>query len=177
MKVYHGNTVIVEKPNIEVLNYKTSFGKGFHTFIDRDTAEYWAEVKRQKILRKDKNLTLKKYINVYEFNENENLNILDFDKVDELDKIDYRFFGREKMRNDLLHNYDIVKGAKINEKLVQFLKEYKQRKLQREELLNMLIIYKTINEVSFYTEKATKSLKFLYAEEIKQSDKISLYKL
>ena len=95
MKVYHGSTVIVEKPNIEVLSYETSFEKGFYTSIDRKTAEYWAEAKRRRILGKDKNVVLKKYINVYEFTENEKLNILDFDKLDELD---YKFIARNKKK-------------------------------------------------------------------------------
>ena len=93
MKIYHGSTVIVEEPNIEVLNFRTSFGKGFYTSIDRDTAKYWAEAKRRRILGKGKNITLKKYINVYEFTENEKLNILNFDKLDELD---YKFIARNK---------------------------------------------------------------------------------
>lgn len=29
LKVYHGSTFIVEKPSLEVLNYRTDFGKGF----------------------------------------------------------------------------------------------------------------------------------------------------
>jgi len=29
MKVYHGSIFIVEKPNLEILNNKTDFGKGF----------------------------------------------------------------------------------------------------------------------------------------------------
>ena len=166
MKVYHGSTVVVEKPNIEILNYRTSFGKGFCTSMDKDTAEYWAEAKKQQLLEKDKNFILKKYINVYEFTENENLNILDFNKVDELD---YKFFAENKRSIELLHNYDIVKGPEISEKLLKFLKDYKQRKLKKEDLLNMLTIYKIINEILFYTEKSIKTLKFLYAEEIKQT--------
>ena len=29
MKLYHGSTFIVEKPNLEILNNRTDFGKGF----------------------------------------------------------------------------------------------------------------------------------------------------
>ena len=162
MKVYHGSISIIEKPNLEVLNYKTSSEKKFDTSIDKDTAEYWAEEKSRKILEKNKSVILKKYINVYEFVENEKLNILDFNKLDEPDK-----FIEKNKSNEILHNYDIIKGPKINERLVEFLKEYKQRKLKKEELIDMLIIYKTINEISFHTEEAIKTLKFLCAEEIK----------
>ena len=171
MKVYHGSTVIVEKPNMKMSNYETSFGKGFYTSIDKDTAEYWAEAKKQQLLGEDKNLILKKYVNVYEFTENENLNILDFNKVDELYN---EFIEKNKKSSELLHNYDIVKGSEITEDFVRFLEDYKQKKIKKEDLLNTLTIYKTINEISFYTEKSIKTLKFLYAEEIKQSKHISL---
>ena len=165
MKLYHGSTVIVENPEIEETNYNDNFEKGFYTSIDKDSAEYWAEEKKQKILDKNKTLAIKKYINVYEFTEDEELNILDFDKVN---AADYRIARENKDNGESLHNYDVVKGPEINEELLKFLKEYKKKKLRKEELLNMLIIYQTINEISFHTKRGIKALKFLYAEEIKQ---------
>ena len=163
MKLYYGSTVIVKGPEIEEPNYKNSFGKGFFTSVDKDTAEYWAEVKKQRELEKDKTLTIKKYINVYEFTENEKLNILDFEKVNESD---YVFNEENKTNSENSQSYDIVKGPEITDKLARILKDYKNKKLKKEDLLNMLLIYKTINEVSFHTEEALKTLKFLYAEEI-----------
>jgi len=47
LKVYHGSTVIVEKPNLAVLNYRTDFGKGFYTTTDRKQAEKWTEIKKR----------------------------------------------------------------------------------------------------------------------------------
>ena len=159
MKIYHGSTNIVKKPNIENANDEISSRNGFCTSIDKETAKYWAQEKKQKMLSKDKTINLKKYINVYEFTENEKLKILDFDKVDEAD---YKSIGDEK----ILHDYDIVKGPEITEKLVKILKNYKKGKLSEKDLLNMLIIYEAINEISFLTEKSIGTLKFLYAEEI-----------
>ncbi len=163
MKLYHGSTVIVEEPNVEKSNYRTSFGKGFYTSIDKNIAKYWAEAKKQRIFGKNKSTDLKKYINVYEFIENKGLNVLDFDKIDEPNCI---FIARNKRSSELLHNYDIVKGPQLTERLLKTLKDYKKGKIKKEHLLNMLVIYRTINEVSFHTEKAIKTLKFLYAEEI-----------
>ena len=120
MKLYYGSTVIVENPEIEEPNYNDKFKKGFYTSIDKDTAEYWAEEKKQKILNKNKTLTIKKYINVYEFTEDEELNILDFDKVN---AADYRIARENENNSKSLHNYDVVKGPEINEELLKFLKE------------------------------------------------------
>ena len=163
MKLYHGSTVIIEEPNIQTSNSKTSFGKGFYTSTNKDTAMFWAEEKKKRILGRDRSAFLKIYINVYEFIENKKLNILDFDKIEEPA---YSFIGRNKRSNELLHNYDIVKGPQVTRKLLKILKGYKARKIKREDFLNMMIMYRTINEISFHTEKAIKTLRFLYFEEI-----------
>ena len=60
----------------------------------------------------------------------------------------------------------------IREYIIEYAEEIK-----KEDLLNMLIIYRTINEISFHTEKAIKTLKFLYAEEIKESNRINSCRL
>lgn len=39
MRVYHGSTFIVKEPNLEVLNYRTDFGKGFYTTSDIEQAK------------------------------------------------------------------------------------------------------------------------------------------
>ena len=43
MKVYHGSIFIVEKSNLEILNKKTDFGKGFHTTTDIEQAKKWSK--------------------------------------------------------------------------------------------------------------------------------------
>lgn len=39
LRVYHGSTVIVKKTNLEILNYRTDFGKGFYTTTDIEQAK------------------------------------------------------------------------------------------------------------------------------------------
>ena len=39
MKLYHGSTYIIKEPTLEILNYKTDFGKGFYATTDFEQAE------------------------------------------------------------------------------------------------------------------------------------------
>ena len=47
-----------------------------------------------------------------------------------------------------------------SEDFVRLIEDYKQKNIKKEDLLNTLTIYKTINEISFYTEKSIRTLKF-----------------
>lgn len=83
VKLYHGSTVIVEKPSLEILNHRTDFGKGFYTTTDINQAKKWTNVKKKRILEENKNDNIKRYINIYEYIENVNLNILNFEGTNE----------------------------------------------------------------------------------------------
>ena len=46
MKLYHGSTFIINKPNLEILNYRTDFGKGFYTTTSFEQTKKWAIIKK-----------------------------------------------------------------------------------------------------------------------------------
>ena len=112
MLIYHGNTEKLESPYLENLNYRANFGRGFYTSIDEEAAKYWAEEKSQHILAEKNNLKeqMKKYVNVYEFTETEDLKILDLSKLEEFD---FAFLEKDKSNNEFKHDYDIIKGPVI----------------------------------------------------------------
>ena len=159
MKVYFGSTKIVEKPQTEMLKNRSNFGKGFYTSIDKDVAEYWAEViADQNSQETEEKNNLKKYLNVYEFEESED---------SKMEKFDFGFIQRKENDEKIIHGYDIIKGPVIDEKLLNTIEEYKKNMNDsKEDLLNMILLYKSINEISFHTDRALEKLKFLYAEEI-----------
>ncbi len=76
MKIYHGSTVIVEKPSLEILNYRTDFGKGFYTTTDIEQAKRWTKIKKERNEEEKKENNIKRYINIYEYIENKELKIL-----------------------------------------------------------------------------------------------------
>lgn len=48
LKIYHGSTFVVEEPNLEILNNRTDFGRGFYTTTDKMQAIKWAKIKKIK---------------------------------------------------------------------------------------------------------------------------------
>ena len=48
MKLYHGSTDIVEKPQIIVSDKFLDFGFGFYTTTNKEQALRWAEIKRKE---------------------------------------------------------------------------------------------------------------------------------
>lgn len=69
LKIYHGSTVIVEKPSLEILNYRTDFGKGFYTTTDIEQAKRWTKIKKGRIQEENKDEKIERYINIYEYIE------------------------------------------------------------------------------------------------------------
>ena len=49
MRVYHGSTFIVTKPDLKILNYRTDFGKGFYTTTDIEQAKKWTDIKKKRM--------------------------------------------------------------------------------------------------------------------------------
>ena len=78
LKIFHGSTFIVEQPSLDILNFKTDFGKGFYTTTDVEQAKRWTKIKKERMEGEDKKQLLKRYINIYEYTENKELKILNF---------------------------------------------------------------------------------------------------
>ena len=46
MKLYHGSTFVISKFSLDILNYKTDFGKVFYTINDFEHAKKCTKVKK-----------------------------------------------------------------------------------------------------------------------------------
>ncbi len=103
MKIYHGSTVVVKNPSLETLNYRMDFGKGFYTTTDIEQAKRWTKIKKERIQEEKKNENIKRYINIYEYIENENLNILNFEETTEQW---LKFVFKNRQSDELVHQYD-----------------------------------------------------------------------
>ena len=47
MRVYHGSTFIVKNPNVDTLNNRTNFGKGFYTITDIEQAKNGRKLRKK----------------------------------------------------------------------------------------------------------------------------------
>lgn len=166
MKIYHGSTVIVENPSLEILNYKTDFGKGFYTTTDIEQAKRWAKIKKKRLEENSKQ-NLKRYINIYEYTENKKLEILNFSEATE-EWLDFVYKNRRSEK--LLHDYDIVKGPVADDNLFATLRLYERHYTSKEDTIKALKTYKLVDQISFHTEEAIKTIKYLGTEEVNEDE-------
>ena len=107
LKIYHGSTFIVEKPSLEILNFRTDFGKGFYTTTDIEQAKKWTKIKRERLEKVKSKDKVNQYVNIYEYTENVELNILKFENATEEW---LKFIFKNRQGNEFVHQYDIVVG-------------------------------------------------------------------
>ena len=161
LKLYHGSTVIVKKPNLEILNYRTDFGKGFYTTTDFEQAKSWTKIKKDRL---GKNIEgIHQYVNVYEYEENINLNILRFESATEEW---LKIVLKNRQSEELVHQFDIVIGPVANDNLYQVLVSYENGIYNIEETINRLKTYLLSNQISFHTIQSLECIKYIETIEV-----------
>jgi len=163
MKVYHGSIFIVKKPNLEILNNKTDFGKGFYTTTDIEQAKKWSKIKKKRLEKNDSTAEINQYVNVYEFTRNDNLHILNFDEATEEW---LKFVFKNRQSDELVHQYDIVIGPVANDNLYQVLTGYEDGIYNVEETIKRLKTYLLSNQISFHTLKSLETIKYIETIEV-----------
>lgn len=149
MTVYHGNYTIIEKPKILKGKNTKDFGLGFYCTIIREQAIRWAK-------RYDTPI-----INIYTVKLNTDLNILEFKEMSEpwLDFI-------IQCRNGIQHNYDIVIGAMANDQIYNYIADYIDGIITREQFWSLAKFKYPTHQINFCTKKALDCLEFKYGEEV-----------
>lgn len=163
MRIYHGSTFRVEKPNLEILNYRTDFGKGFYTTTDMEQAKRWAKIKKGRLEKTERSEELHQYINVYEYKEDKNLNILNFTEATEEW---LKFVYKNRQSDELVHQYDIVIGPVADDNLYQVLVNYENGVYDMEETIKRLKTYLLSNQISFHTLKSLECVKYIETIEV-----------
>lgn len=64
MRLYHGSTVVVKRPNIQKGRKATDFGRGFYTTTNFEQAKKWA------LLKKNREQSDRAIVSVYEVPDN-----------------------------------------------------------------------------------------------------------
>ena len=158
MKVYHGSTVIVEKPNLTKGRKTTDFGKGFYTTTDYKQARKWA------ILQKTRIQAEKAIVSVYEVPDN----------ILALDYMVLRFTGATKEWLEFVINnrrghetaqYDLVMGPVANDQLYFTITLYEKKAITANAAIEMLKTHILFDQLSFHTPESISLLKFVEAIE------------
>ena len=159
MKVYHGSLVVVENPEIRVVDRYLDFGYGFYTTMNEEQAVNWTEKQKN---RKGTNIG---YVSKYEFDiekaESE-LKIIRFDKADK----EWLDFVSANRKGQCGETYDIVIGPVADDGVYEVVRFYEIGVYDLEEALKRLKVEELYNQVLFHTEKSLTYLRFIGAEEI-----------
>lgn len=160
MKLYHGSTMVVHKPNVKRGRKRTDFGQGFYLTTDFEQARRWALLKQQR------EISTKAVVSVFEFDEailnSSSYNVLTYNGPTE----EWLNFVVKNRKNGTAHNYDYVMGPVANDQLYATIAMYERGSLTVEAAIVQLKSHVLFNQLSCHNTKAITNLKFIEAVEV-----------
>ncbi|MDR0834733.1 MAG: DUF3990 domain-containing protein [Candidatus Symbiothrix sp.] len=149
MQIYHGGYCKIEYPEIREGKYAKDFGIGFYCTELQEQAIRWA----------------KRYdtptINHYDFVLDGNLKLLHFAEMTE-EWLDFIV----DCRNGISHDYDIVIGAMANDQVYNYISDYVNGILTREQFWVLAKFKHPTHQISFCTKRSLNCLTFIQSEEV-----------
>ena len=150
MIIYHGSKEFVEKPRVLKTKYNKDFYFGFYCTLIEEQAFRWA-VKGDG----------KGVINFYEYNEKIGLNIKHFAEMSE-EWLDFIVACRNGQR----HDYDIVEGPMSDDQIYNYIQNFIDGNISREAFWALAKFKKPTHQISFHTEAALKTIRFIEGKEV-----------
>ena len=150
MKIYHGGSVAIEKPEIRISAYNKDFGHGFYCTEFQTQAERWAKRFETPI------------VNVYEHSPKSTLDVLVFDEMTDewLDFI-------AACRNGKPHTHDIVIGAMANDQVWNYVADFISSVLTREQFWVLAKFKQPTHQIAFYNANALDCIRYVENYEVK----------
>jgi hypothetical protein len=144
MKVYHGSSVAVNVPEIRRGRFSKDFGEGFYCTTLLEQAKRWASRKKPSV------------VSVYEYLPSEGLKVLEFTEMTD-EWLDFIV----NCRRGASHDYDIVIGAMANDQVFNYINDYVDGILTKEQFWVLAKFKKPTNQICFCSENALKCLKYI----------------
>lgn len=144
MKVYHGSSVAVNVPEIRRGRFSKDFGEGFYCTTLLEQAKRWASRKKPSV------------VSLYEYLPSEGLKVLEFTEMTD-DWLDFII----NCRRGISHSYDIVIGAMANDQVFNYINDYVDGILTKEQFWVLAKFKKPTNQICFCSENALKCLKYI----------------
>lgn len=149
MTVYHGSYTTIEHPDIVKGRNTKDFGPGFYCTVIREQAQRWAKRYSTPV------------VNVYTVRMDTSLKILEYREMTE-EWLDFII----ACRHGEIHNYDIVIGAMANDQIYNYIADYMEGILTREQFWMMAKFKYPTHQINFCTQLALKCLEFVASESI-----------
>ena len=154
MKLYHGSTVGVKKPDLQKCRHATDFGQAFYTTTRFEQAKQWAKIKQKRTNAG------KAVISIFEFDENllysGDYKVRHFEKATN----EWLEFVINNRRGGNTENYDLVMGPVANDALYATILLYEQGVITADAAIEQLKTHMLFDQLSFQSEKALKNLVF-----------------
>ncbi|WP_291529635.1 DUF3990 domain-containing protein [Bacteroides sp. UBA939] len=149
MEIYHGEYCPVETPEIIEGRYAKDFGVGFYCTELKEQAVRWAKRYETPI------------VSIYNFELNPVLDVLHFAEMTE-EWLDFIV----NCRNGVKHHYDVVIGAMANDQIYNYISDFINGVLTREQFWVLAKFKHPTHQVNFCTSEALKSITFIKSEEV-----------
>lgn len=149
MTVYHGGYQPVEKPEIRKGRNTKDFGTGFYCTIIKEQAQRWSRRYDTKVA------------SVYDISINSNLRIKEFKEMTE-EWLDFII----ACRSGKAHDYDIVIGAMADDQIYNYISDYMDGVITREQFWILAKFKYPTYQIVFCTEDALKCLHYRGYEEV-----------
>ncbi|MDR1974134.1 MAG: DUF3990 domain-containing protein [Bacteroidales bacterium] len=156
MKLYHGSTLVVRRPNLHKGRKTTDFGKGFYTTTDFNQAQKWANLKKK---RENNGKSIVSIFEVPDEILNSNYHILRFSGATR----EWLDFVVNNRRGKAVLKYDLVMGPVANDQLYATIRLYEQGVVTADAAIEMLKTHTLFNQLSFHSFKTISLLKFIEA--------------
>jgi len=143
MTVYHGTTLIVDKPSADYSKRYLDFGVGFYITADKKQAENWAK-------RKAVRLNEKPIINIYSLSDDlttYNGLIFGSENVEWLD-----FVAECRKGSDVYMRYDYVSGSVANDDVFVTVDMYVRGIWDKDRALSEIRFYKTSHQICLISQ-------------------------
>ena len=150
MTVYHGGYQPVEQPEIRIGRNTKDFGPGFYCTVIREQAQRWARRYRTKI------------VSVYDVCLDSKLKIKEFREMNE-EWLDFIV----ACRSGKAHEYDIVIGAMANDQIYNYISDYIDGVITREQFWVLAKFKYPTHQINFCTKEALRCLVYRGYEEVK----------
>lgn len=148
MTVYHGSYITVKAPRIIQGKNTKDFGPGFYCTVIREQAERWAKRYDHPV------------VNTYAVRMNTGLKILEFkDMTDEW----LNFIV--SCRRGAAHDYDIVIGAMANDQIYNYIADYIDGVITRDQFWVLARFKYPTHQINFSSPESLKCLAFVSGEE------------
>ena len=149
--LFHGGAEPVLSLEIRITRYTKDFGYGFYCTRLEEQAEKWCY--RKSVIG---------FVTSYRYTANIELNIKKFTENDEwLDFV-------ADCRKGKSHEYDIVEGPMADDQIWDFVDDYLDGNISREEFWSIAKFRHPTHQISFHSELALQSLEYVSHLEVRR---------